>query len=99
MNRISMTIVLVLTLVFLTAQIVPALNAIPGLPPFGSFSGGPFDVVNNANLNVHFEIPLLSKAGRGLPFNYPDRYDSTIWTIAGNAWTPTTVTIWGWPNG
>jgi hypothetical protein len=38
-----------------------------GLPPFGTFSGGPFDTVNNANLNVHFEIPVVNKAGRGLP--------------------------------
>ena len=41
-----------------------------GLPPFGTFSGGPFDFVNNANLNVHFEIPVVNKAGRGLPFVY-----------------------------
>jgi hypothetical protein len=32
-----------------------------GLVPFGSFSGGPFDIVNNGNLNVHFEIPIVNK--------------------------------------
>ncbi len=36
-----------------------------GLPPFGSFSGGPVDTIDNANLNVHFEVPIVSKAGRG----------------------------------
>ena len=41
-----------------------------GTPPFGSFSGGPFDTVNNANLDVHFAIPIVNKAGRGLPFYY-----------------------------
>ncbi|MGA7630598.1 MAG: hypothetical protein WCB11_07510, partial [Terriglobales bacterium] len=39
-----------------------------GTPPFGSFGGGPFDTVNLGNLNVHFAIPVLNKAGRGLPF-------------------------------
>ena len=34
-----------------------------GTPPFGSFSGGP-DIVNNANANVHFAIPVERKAGR-----------------------------------
>ena len=43
---------------------------VTGLPPFGSFSGGPFDTVNNANLNVHFEVPVFSRAGRGLSFSY-----------------------------
>ena len=39
-------------------------------PPFGSMSAGVFDKVNNANLNVHFAIPVLVKAGRGLPLGY-----------------------------
>ena len=50
-----------------------------GLPPYGSFSGGPFDTVNNANLDVHFAIPVVQKAGRGLPFNYLLSYDSSVW--------------------
>ncbi len=68
-----------------------------GLQPFGSFSGGPFDIVNNQDLNVHFAIPVLNKAGRGLPFNYSDGYDSTIWSIQNSAWTP--ANQWGWPVG
>jgi hypothetical protein len=35
-----------------------------GTPPLGSFGGGPFDIVNEANLNVHFAIPVIHKAGR-----------------------------------
>src|SRR5438876_1710984 len=50
-----------------------------GVPAFGSFSGGP-DIVNNANLNVHLPIPVISKAGRGLPFTYTLTYDSTVWS-------------------
>ena len=51
-----------------------------GTPPFGSFGGGPFDTVNLGNLNVHFAIPVLHKAGRGVPFTYDLSYDSSIWT-------------------
>jgi hypothetical protein len=71
-----------------------------GLPPFGSFSGGPFDTVNNANLNVYFQIPIINKAGRGQNLNYSLSYDSSIWTpVYSNgttAWTPTSLTTWGW---
>jgi len=36
-----------------------------GAPPFSSVGGGPFDTVNLGNLNVHFSIPVMHKAGRG----------------------------------
>jgi RHS repeat-associated protein len=49
-----------------------------GTPPFGSFSGGP-DIVNNANLDVHLQIPILAKAGRGLPFSFSLSYDNSVW--------------------
>ena len=49
-----------------------------GPVPFGSFSGGP-DAVNNANLNVHLSVPVLVKAGRGLPLNYTLDYDNSVW--------------------
>ncbi len=65
-----------------------------GFPPFGSFGGGPFDVVNNANLNVHFAIPIIDKAGRGLPFDYAVSYDNSIWYPSGSAWVP--VANLGW---
>jgi RHS repeat-associated protein len=69
-----------------------------GKPPFGSFGGGPFDTVNLANLNAHFEIPILSKAGRGMPFTYTLSYDSAVWYPTGTAgsqvWTP--ASNWGW---
>ncbi len=69
-----------------------------GTPPFGSFGGGPFDTVNLGNLNVHFAIPVLHKAGRGTPFTYDLSYDSSIWipvTSSGTTqWQP--VLNWGW---
>ena len=76
-----------------------------GSPPYASFSGGPFDSVNNANLNVHFAIPVVQKAGRGLPFNYVLSYDSSIWAPVGasgnQTWTPVGPNsiwpdMWGW---
>lgn len=69
-----------------------------GTPPFGSFGGGPFDVVNLGNLNVHFAIPVLHKAGRGTPFTYDLSYDSSVWTpVTSNGvtqWQP--AANWGW---
>lgn len=54
-------------------------QATAGTPPFGAFGGGPADVVNLANLNVHIDIPVLHKAGRGVPFNYDMTYDTSLW--------------------
>lgn len=69
-----------------------------GTPPFGSFGGGPFDTVNLGNLNVHFSVPIINKAGRGTPFTYNLNYDSSIWTpvttSGTTAWTPSGN--WGW---
>ena len=31
-----------------------------GTPPFGSFGGGPVDIINLANNNVHYNIAVLS---------------------------------------
>jgi YD repeat-containing protein len=71
-----------------------------GLPPFGSFSGESFDRVNNANLNVHFAIPIVSRAGRGLPFSYSQSYNTGIWAPVNSGsstvWTPKLQ--WGWIN-
>ena len=65
-----------------------------GIVPFGSYGGGPFDVVNNANLNVHLSVPILNKPGRGLPFYYYLTYDSSVWNPTGGQWAP--ASNWGW---
>src|SRR5258708_5323759 len=68
-----------------------------GLPPRGSFSGGP-DVMNLGSLNVHFEIPVFAKPGRGTPFSYTLSLDSSVWTQVNTSgttsWQP--VANWGW---
>jgi RHS repeat-associated protein len=69
-----------------------------GLPPLGSFSSGVFDTVNLANLDVHLSIPIFSRPGKGIPFDYALTYDSLIWvpTASGSttSWQP--VSNWGW---
>src|ERR1022692_1956253 len=66
-----------------------------GLPPLGSFAGGPFDTVNLANLNTHFSIPVFSRPGVGIPFSYSLSYDSLVWVpVPGGQWQP--VSNWGW---
>ena len=68
-----------------------------GTPTYGTFSNGP-DVINIGNLNVHWSIPVLNKAGRGSNFVYNLPYDSSIWYPSGSTgsqyWTP--VNAWGW---
>lgn len=68
-----------------------------GILPFGSFGGGP-DVVNLANLNSRITIPIFSKPGRGLNFNYSLTYDTSTWypvgALGSQTWTPSAN--WGW---
>jgi RHS repeat-associated protein len=68
-----------------------------GTTPLGSFSSGP-DVINLGNLNMHFAVPVISKPGRGTPFDYILSFDSSVWTPLASggtsSWQPTTN--WGW---
>ncbi len=74
---------------------LPALAQVStGTPPLGSFTSGP-DQINLGNLNSHLPIPIFSKPGRGIPFNYVLSLDSSVWTVTGtHAWQP--VDNWGW---
>ena len=97
-------LVLLFALTLLVARSASAQVA-TGMPPFGSFSGGPIDVVDNSNLNVHIQVPVINKAGRGMPFNYALTYDSSIWSpvnsVGQSTWTPlnSTSSTWGWGAG
>src|ERR1019366_8718992 len=50
------------------------------------------------NLNVHLAIPVVHKAGRGMPLDYSLSYDGSVWspaTVNGvNQWQP--AFNWGW---
>ncbi len=71
-----------------------------GIVPFGSYESGGFDLINRANLNAHFEIPIVSGPARGSTFSFAITYDSLIWVPSGGVWArvvdgngnPT----WGW---
>ena len=93
MKRASLIFLFVFA--FLAAAAVAQVRT--GTPPFGSFGGGP-DVVDLANLNSQITIPVLSKAGRGLPFTFDLTQDSSVWypvTSSGStSWQP--VASWGW---
>jgi RHS repeat-associated protein len=85
--------------VLLPAMMIAQVSQVAtGTPALGSFGGGPFDVVNLGNLNTHFSISVIHKAGRGAPFNYALSYDSSIWTPTKvgsvTQWKP--VYNWGW---
>jgi RHS repeat-associated protein len=67
-------------------------QVLTGTPPFQSFGGGP-DVINLGNLNVHYSMPIFSRAGRGIPFSYALAYDSSVWINGGTSWLPSVS--WG----
>jgi RHS repeat-associated protein len=72
-----------------------------GVPKFGSFAGGDgVDTINLGNLNVHMTVPLIHKAGRGMPFGYDVVYDNSVWYPAGVSgsknWQP--IFNFGWTS-
>ena len=94
-------------LAFLVAIIILPLTAhgqSTGVPPFGSLSSTPFDVVNNQNLNAYFSIPVFSSSGRGMPLTLNLANNSLVWQpmLVGSTttWTPVTDVngnpTWGW---
>lgn len=67
-----------------------------GFPPFNAFQNGQFDMVNLANVNVHFSIPVFHRAGPGLPFGYDLTYDSTIFSATAQGGGFFHQSNWGW---
>ena len=94
LNRLCVVGLMILTGVCCLAQ----QNA-TGRQSFGSFGGGP-EVINLGNLDVSWDIPILQKQGRGIPFVFDLTYDSSlVWLpVTSNGtttWTPQPG--WGWP--
>jgi len=81
--------------------LAPALaqNTGTGAYPFASFDNRGFDSVNLGNFNVRFSIPIVSRTGRGLPFNYAIQYDGLVWNpvYSSSTQSPTWVpdSAWG----
>ena len=97
MRKCASRLVSMLCLLGLSAGIGNAQVA-TGVYPYGTFDNLGFETVNAGNLNVHFSIPVLNKAGRGMPFYYNLSYDSTVWypsSASGTtAWVPTQSFGW-----
>src|SRR6266481_7869126 len=101
MGQIAKRTCISLLVLILGCLAIPSTGQVAtGTPTFGSFEGGPFDTVNLGNLNVHFAVPILHKAGRGIPFTYDFSYDSSVWTPVGSSgsqsWQP--AANWGWQS-
>jgi RHS repeat-associated protein len=69
-----------------------------GKPPLSSSMGGPADTVDVANLNVHLNIPVVQKPGRGTNFSYVITYDSSVWYPSGTGGSGVweAAANWGW---
>ena len=103
MKRAAVCAVSQLSILLLLGAFSLAQTVATGAQKFGSF-GGSFDQVNLGNLNVNFSVPILQKAGRGIPFNYNLSYNSSMWQVVGSSgnqsWQPVSAggSYWGW-NG
>ena len=94
---------LILSLVSLTVLADSSAPPITGMPPLGSISGGPFDSIDLANLDVHFSIPVFSRRGVGIPFAYNLSYDSLVWVPVTSSsgvtsWQPASGSDFGWQD-
>jgi RHS repeat-associated protein len=70
-----------------------------GTPTFTTAVPVEMGFTNVANGNLHIEIPLASFPQRGsLTYNARLVYDSLIWTVQNNTWSPTNVpnSMGGW---
>ena len=90
---------LLVALLFILSAASLSAQVQTGAPPFGTFGGGP-DSINLANLNVHLDVPVTHRAGRGTDFSYDLGYDSSVWFPVNSSgslvWMP--VGNWGWTS-
>ncbi len=98
MNRYVTAVSILCSVLLCSCPLTVAQQPVTGTPPFSSMSGGPFDTVNLANLDVHFSIPVFSRAGKGMPFYFNLTYDGLVWVPVSSSgavsWVP--VSNWGW---
>ena len=81
MNQFARALILLTFSSLLTfAAVAQVGQAATGSYPLGTFDSKGFDTINVGNLNVNFSIPVLNKAGRGIPLNVNLVYDSSFWS-------------------
>src|SRR5437763_341706 len=67
-----------------------------GTPPFGSFGGGLLDILNLANLNDQVSASVFTRNGRGVPFYYNLKYDTSVWYPVGSSGNQTWQPLQNW---
>ena len=67
-----------------------------GTYAFASFDNRGFDSVNLGNLNTRFNVPVVSRTGRGMGFNYSIQYEGLIWSPSSSNGTVTWMPDQAW---
>lgn len=91
-RRLAFLLSLLLPLV--TFSVTSFGQGLTGTPAFGTFQNDGIGTVNVSNLNIHFEVPIRSKAGVGLPFYDVLSHDNSVWYGSGGTWTHDPNTDW-----
>ena len=65
------------------------------MPPLSTVQSLPEGTLNLGDLNLHVAVPIVNKAGRGVPLTYTLGFDSDVWTpVTNSTWEP--AFDWGW---
>jgi hypothetical protein len=82
----------VYALILLCSACAAIAQVATGTYNYGTYDTPGIDTINVGNLNVNLAIPILNKAGRGIPFSYTLTYDSSVWypssANGATAWQP-----------
>ena len=97
MRKIQSRFLYVLLVLILIHCLPSAAQVATGSPPFTTATGGP-DLIDLANLNVQYTIPIFNKAGRGHSFAFNLSYDTSVYyrVVSGGTTTWQPVNNWGW---
>src|SRR5215469_12674255 len=69
--------VLLMSTALLVLTSLPAVGqSVTGFQPFGTFNNTGTETIAPAPLNIHWEFPVVQKAGR-IPFNFSVAFDSS----------------------
>jgi len=75
----------------LYAICLPSFGQLPtGTPIFGSFDSDGVNTINLGSLNIHTQIPIFSRPGKGLSFSAVLNHDNVFWYSLGGGWKYTT---------
>jgi hypothetical protein len=61
-----------------------------GTPLFGSFDQDSVNTINLGTLNIHNQIPIINKPGKGMSFSAVVNHDNVFWYPSNGRWLYTT---------